>query len=100
MANSDQNFSHPTNKKHSFDLNTIPTDNGDHEHEDEGDLCHIESGGSIPITIISSSVSGILIDVNVNPEEGTDTQVELDLNQLFEENEDHLVEDQGKNVYI
>lgn len=107
MATSNLNVS-PTNTKNPlFDLNTIPANSDDHysgvgDFRDEGDSLHtsaettIDSGEPV-VRIISYSDSTIVIDFNVTPAEESNAQIlELDVNQLYEESEDHFVGDHGK----
>lgn len=107
MANIDLKFSPSNNKNHSFDLNTIPEKSDDHDSgngdfRDGGDIVHateetnIESGEPV-VRIISVSESAIVIDLNINPPEESNSKIlELDTAQLYEESQDQLVGEQGK----
>lgn len=106
---SDLNFSPTKNKEtYSFDLN-IPPVNDDYVFQIEdftgvSESVHVseetnfEDEGSTSIRVISSSSEGtLLIDLNSSSAEEMDTQhFELNLNQVYEENEDHFVGDSGK----
>lgn len=92
MANFDLNFP-PTNQNSSFDLNNFPAHN-----DDDGD--------DPVVRIISSTEDTIVIDLTLNPAEGSSCELELDIGQLNEESQesqdqdqesqDHVVGDQGK----
>ena len=112
MANVDLNFPPTNNKNHSFDLNTIPDnsddyDSGNEAFRDGGDSFHITQETNIEseepvVRIISFSESTIVIDLNINPPEESNSQIlELDADQLYEDSQDHLLGDQGKlNYYV
>ncbi|XP_010472059.1 PREDICTED: uncharacterized protein LOC104751737 [Camelina sativa] len=90
----DLNCSPSTDKEnYPFDLNIPPVSSDDYVFQIEDvrdDTESVHPNEETPITVISSSQGTLLIDLNPNLTAGSDAQhVEIDLNQLYEEDEDH-----------